>query len=70
MSGVAERLSKIRTENGPTIEFSNMVVTVNFENHRENGCSTGGKWGQNERVGGRNSKYFFFFNCARCYWGW
>lgn len=43
MSGVAERLSKMRTENGPTIEFSNTVVTVNFENHGENGCSTGGK---------------------------
>lgn len=36
MSGVAEGLSKMRTENGTTIDFSNIVVTVNFENHGEN----------------------------------
>ena len=28
---VAERLSKRRTENGPTAEFINMMVAVNFE---------------------------------------
>lgn len=50
---VAKRLTKIKTENGPTIGFSNMVVIVPPQrewmfNWRE----------ANERSGSRNSEYF------------